>query len=412
MAAQFNADGTIKGYADLQVRVEGISTTVTNNKSATDSALEWLRSSLAAEVQDRKDADSARDTTFATYREQTDRSISAIAAKWDSNGNLIGYSTTQQTADRIAASISKVEEKTYNLLDVADWEMGAYNTSGNKTASSNSIRTKGLLPINGTPSFTLTNSYWIQVYFFDADKDYISRSGSSTATRNRVTVTVPSAARYVALVLGPTGGSIAVSDLPKAGLTMIDSKVATAGDLSLYLDKDSVSWLTGSADNIVFTFDKNFLIKAKNGSTTKTVFDLRPNGDLYITGKFHGEIDDNVTIGSGTNKMFIESYGNDGARLVGKTNSTEVISLGFPNGKSSASLDIRQSKFSVSIFGGGMLLSDDDHLTIQPFFGMRNGMIYIGSYYDNSAALWPQSKSSVQVGGVWLDGEILKVRKD
>jgi len=53
MAAEFNADGTIKGYADLKVQVEGISTTVTDNKTAADLAFETLTSNLNIEIGDR-----------------------------------------------------------------------------------------------------------------------------------------------------------------------------------------------------------------------------------------------------------------------------------------------------------------------------------------------------------------------
>ncbi len=43
---------------------------------------------------------------YATFKQQTQDDISAIAGKWDSDGNLIGYSTTQQTADSISSAVA------------------------------------------------------------------------------------------------------------------------------------------------------------------------------------------------------------------------------------------------------------------------------------------------------------------
>lgn len=63
----------------------------------------------------------------------------------------------------------------------------------------------------------------------------------------------------------------------------------TIGELSLYIE-NNLSWLSATADNIIFNFTKAFQIKA-NGST---VFDLDTNGNLKITGSLQA----NSTIGS------------------------------------------------------------------------------------------------------------------
>ena len=102
MAAEFNADGTIKGYADLIVKVNGIDTTVTNNKTATDAALKKLTDDL----KDESDQNDTRATNLATWQTQTSSRIDAIAGKWDANGNLIGYSTTSQTASAISSAVA------------------------------------------------------------------------------------------------------------------------------------------------------------------------------------------------------------------------------------------------------------------------------------------------------------------
>ena len=101
MAAEFNADGTIKGYADLKVKVDRIGSTVTDNKKATDAALKKLTDDL----KDESDQNDSRASLLATWQQQTSGRIDAIAAKWDSNGNLIGYSTSSQTSEAISNAV-------------------------------------------------------------------------------------------------------------------------------------------------------------------------------------------------------------------------------------------------------------------------------------------------------------------
>jgi len=80
MAAEFNADGTIKGYADLKVQVNNISTTVTDNKDAADKAFENLRDYI-------EDVDDEQ-TASATWISQNKNKWSVVAASFDSNGNV------------------------------------------------------------------------------------------------------------------------------------------------------------------------------------------------------------------------------------------------------------------------------------------------------------------------------------
>ncbi len=108
MAAQFNGDGTIKGYADLKIQVNEISTTVTNNKSAADNAISTLTSyyntldsyydSLDSEVSDLSDdlddlLEYAQDiddeqTASATWISQNSSKWSAVAASFNSDGTI------------------------------------------------------------------------------------------------------------------------------------------------------------------------------------------------------------------------------------------------------------------------------------------------------------------------------------
>ena len=70
----------------------------------------------------------------------------------------------------------------------------------------------------------------------------------------------------------------------------IEDDYATSADLSLYVSKNSVSWLTGSADNVIFNFSNVFQIQHNN----QAVMDLDANGNLKIT----GQLEENSTIGT------------------------------------------------------------------------------------------------------------------
>ena len=60
----------------------------------------------------------------------------------------------------------------------------------------------------------------------------------------------------------------------------IEDDYATSADLSLYVPKNSVSWLTGSADNVIFNFNNRFQIQHLGTA----VLEVKANGDLEITG--------------------------------------------------------------------------------------------------------------------------------
>lgn len=70
----------------------------------------------------------------------------------------------------------------------------------------------------------------------------------------------------------------------------IEDDYVTSASLSLYVSKDSVSWLTGSADNVIFNFSKVFQIQHNNTA----VLNLDANGNLKIT----GQLEQNSTIGT------------------------------------------------------------------------------------------------------------------
>ena len=118
MAAQFNADGTIKGYSDLKIQVGQISTTVTNNKTAADAAFKTLTDNLNAEVRDRQALENAYE---ATWVYQNDHLLSLMAAQFNADGTIKGYSALTTKVDGIEGTVTS--NKT-----AADKAIGNLNT--------------------------------------------------------------------------------------------------------------------------------------------------------------------------------------------------------------------------------------------------------------------------------------------
>ena len=92
-------ESEVESYADdavsdLRTKVNGDISTINTNMGNLDTKINNV---------DKKNDD--REAAYATWKSQTDTTISTIAGKWDAQGNLIGYSTTQQTADAISSAV-------------------------------------------------------------------------------------------------------------------------------------------------------------------------------------------------------------------------------------------------------------------------------------------------------------------
>ena len=103
MAGEFNSDGTIKGYADLKVQVSGISTTVTDNKTAADKAFKSLTDNLNAEISSRKSLENAY---HATWVYQNDHLLSLMAGEFNSDGTIKGYADLKVQVNNIGSTVT------------------------------------------------------------------------------------------------------------------------------------------------------------------------------------------------------------------------------------------------------------------------------------------------------------------
>ena len=361
-----------EAVAELTIKYNNIESTVQTNKRQTDAALGTLTTNLQNEINARVAADSAQDDVFATYRSQTDRSISSIAAHWDANDHLIGYSTTEQTADMIKTKVEaygyqtasqvdgrinnstkwnsyttteqlpdkisqtvtasyiantgalngyakttdlpdmslyynksyidqmeddlelgvkRVEQEIVSIADVGMWEQGDVDTDADagstydqiKESYARAIRYKNLVAVNTETSFLLSSTYRLRFAYFNSSQK-LTRIGSAVSpnTYGLINVNANSSEPYVAVVVYHSQGSaMSPSSITSTGICMTKDNVVTSAYLSLYVDKQSVSWLKGAADYVIFDFTTLFQIK-HNGDERLT---LDTDGNLYIVGE-------------------------------------------------------------------------------------------------------------------------------
>ena len=122
MAAQFDAEGNIKGYADLKIQVNGISTTVTNNKSAADAAFRVLTSDLNTEVGKRQQLEN---TYKGTWVYQNDSLLSLMAAQFNSDGTIKGYAALTTKVDVIESTVTSNKTAADNAFANVNRQLGS-----------------------------------------------------------------------------------------------------------------------------------------------------------------------------------------------------------------------------------------------------------------------------------------------
>lgn len=204
---------------------------------------------------------------YSTQIQQTSRNISLIASRTSTNETNIAR------IDVTARQIQSTVESNYNSLD------GRITTNTSKiTQTANAIRQEVSESVDGLST----------------------RIGTLETTSNSVIARVQA----------------------------IEGNYVTQAEMGIYIkDEDGVliSHAKIAADKIQFNL--NFDWKVYNGNND-LIFHLNNQGDLAISGKFHGEFDNTVVFGTGTKKMYIEPTAS-GARLIGKDNSYETLYLGF-----------------------------------------------------------------------------------
>ena len=362
MAAEFNADGTIKGYADLKLQVNNISTTVTDNKTAADAAFSSLRDSLNAEIGNREALENAY---HATWVYQNDRLLSLMAAEFNADGTIKGYADLKVQVNNISSTVTS-----------------------NKTAADNAISSLNTKYNNLDDSL---DDLWD--YAEDIDGEQTESATWISQNKNKWSVI---AASFDS-----------------------DGTVKASGRIGLYVN-DKLSAFVVDADNINFT---TFDWSVKNPSNQE-IFHLDSNGNMTIAGKFHGEFDDTVVFGTGTKKMYIEPT-STGARLVGKDGSYETLKLGFNsyNGGYIPSLFLSSKNgynYQDSLI---RIMAGSDFAEVLAESAGSTGSYHIirmiayprDGYGTIEGNHWPKKSDTsiydkLSSGAVYVDGDVLKVK--
>jgi len=187
-------------------------------------------------------------------------------------------------------------------------------------------------------------------------------------------------------------------------VTVIEGDYVKEAEISLMVKKDSSGYISNAlikADIIDFTFTQS----TNFNSGGQTVMNINSSGDLWILGEYKGgSITGNITVGTGTNKMYIQPNEQGGAQLIGKSGNDIVLELGFFSSEypylhigqvNHMNSNWVQLQWHRLRFGYG------------PEFGVdRSSSIY----KILICGTWPTSASEVMVGQVYRDGDVLKVR--
>ena len=242
-----------------------------------------------------------------------------------------------------------------------------------------------------------------------------------------------SSASLLAIMNGKVAGLVTKADFDGAMAQVVAKSDYNAASITAMIN-NSGSEIKLNADKINFTFTQatNFI------SGDKTVMSLDGQGNLSLTGEItatKGSITGDMTIGSGTKKMIIVPS-NDGAKIIGKSGDTEVLSLGFYDTTSSHNPQLRIGSSHIGAesaqfrgYPNGRLGTVDieaDGLggsSIHTYYYGSDGVVNLtlGSFdkfvviraydYGGEHHMWPTSINQVKVGGVYVESDgIMRVR--
>ena len=157
--------------------------------------------------------------------------------------------------------------------------------------------------------------------------------GQLTITSQNITASVSSLTTTVNGHTSSIGQLEITSNSISNRVTVIEGDYVKEAEISLMVVKDGNGYISNAsikADNILFTFTRN----AEFISNGTTVMNIDTGGNLWILGEYKGgSITGQITVGTGTNKMYIQPNSSNGADLVGYSGSTEVLKLGFVAGE-------------------------------------------------------------------------------
>ena len=191
-------------------------------------------------------------------------------------------------------------------------------------------------------------------------------------------------------------------------VTVIEGDYVKNAQITLMVTKNAQGYISNAlidADDITFVFTDAVTWYWQSQTEANKRMGLDSSGDLWISGEYKGgSITGDITVGTGTNKMYIKPNEQGGAHLIGKSGNNTVLELGFFSSEypylhigqvNHMNSNWVQLQWHRLRFGYG------------PEFGVdRSSSIY----KILICGTWPTSASEVMVGQVYRDGDVLKVR--
>ena len=161
--------------------------------------------------------------------------------------------------------------------------------------------------------------------------------GQLQITANSLTASVTS----IESTVGTHTTKIAALEITDSSIsnrvTVIEGDYVKNAQISLMVVKDGNGYISNAlidADDIKFVFTRAVSWYWQSETEANKRMGLDSSGDLWIAGEYRGgTITGQITVGTGTNKMYIQPNSSNGADLVGYSGSTEVLKLGFVAGE-------------------------------------------------------------------------------
>ena len=291
--------------ADMTIQYNAIVQTVSTNKSLSDTMLATVLGITVNEDGTYTIPEELSGTNLATWRINTAGSIHDIAIKWDEDGNLIGYSTTKQTADAISSAVAD------GVSDAEDYTDGEI-TKAKKSAKDYTDELKGLI---NTDVLKDADGNFGYATFKQQTKDSIDAiAGKWDEDGNLIGYsTTKQTAKAISAAVSGKADSSALDDYLltstwtqekdsiNASVKAIKDDYVKSADISAFIKDEDGVWLSHiklKADRIDFITD-GWTVK---NSSDVTTLQLDKNGNLTIKGKINGgSIEGTLSVASNTN---------------------------------------------------------------------------------------------------------------
>jgi hypothetical protein len=179
--------------------------------------------------------------------------------------------------------------------------------------------------------------------------------GQLTITSQNITASVSSLTTTVNGHTSSIGQLEITSNSISNRVTVIEGDYVKEAEISLMVKKDANGYISNAlikADIIDFTFTQS----TNFNSGGQTVMNIDTQGNLWIAGEYKGgSITGNITVGTGTNKMYIRPNETDGAELVGYYGNYQTILFGFGAETPAQGVTANVGRLTLSSYVSGSL---------------------------------------------------------